>query len=595
MLLPPIRVAAFLVCLAFGCILLFIVSSLHGVDSQRFRKNRPNYPPHSGSWQYPTENENEKIDPASRLLWASRASSIREAFLHAYSGYIKYAPFPADELRPLSNTSTNNFNGWGVTMVDSLDVMLLMGLHDEFRYAISKVSTLDFTMPTGEKVPFFETVIRYLGGFLSAYALSNETIFLSLAERLATKLLPTFKTDSGLPAHSVDFRTNHELVFQRGQISPESTIAIAELGSYQMEFKYLSHLTGRNEFFRVAERPMDILAKTQSTSNHLWPSMFSVNSGSPSSGEYTIGAPADSAYEYLLKQYLLSNKTETKLAELYMSSMSGVIDNLLYLSPTRRLLYATSVNIRGDPTGKFEHLSCFLPGLLALGASTLPDSVMSPDQRKLHMWAAEGLGHTCWLMYAERPSGLGPENVWFEQWSLQERDLQGKEDKNALISQAKQRGRWMAHVAEWEKSERSGGKPPGTNDPTVMVGAEKKVLDYYVGHDSYLLRPESLFILYRITKDPKWRDRGWQLWDSIAKKTRTSSGFATALSLNFKNPTLDDSMPSYFLAETIKYAYLSTLDYDPIPMSSFVLNTEAHPLPIFDWRDWESNAHHIKS
>lgn len=123
-------------------------------------------------------------------------------------------------------------------------------------------------------------------------------------------------------------------------------------------------------------------------------------------------------------------------------------------------------------------------------------------------------------------------------------------------------------------------------------------LDYTIGQDTYLLRPEtleSLFVLYRTTGDSKWRDRGWQIWDSIARNTRTSSGFATAIRLNSKTPILEESMPSYFLAETVKYAYLLALDHDLIPMSSFVLNTEAHPFPIFDWRDWEKKSHRIKS
>ena len=52
--------------------------------------------------------------------------------------------------------------------------------------------------------PFFETVIRYLGGLLSAYALSNDTTFLSRADDLGTKLLPAFHTASGLPSYSVN-------------------------------------------------------------------------------------------------------------------------------------------------------------------------------------------------------------------------------------------------------------------------------------------------------------------------------------------------------------------------------------------------------
>jgi mannosyl-oligosaccharide alpha-1,2-mannosidase len=70
-----------------------------------------------------------------------------------------------------------------------------------------------------------------------------------------------------------------------------------------------------------------------------------------------------------------------------MKSIQGILENLVFLSHTRNLLYITDTNGL-IPTRKFEHLSCFFPGLLALGASTLPDAVMSPKERELHMWAA---------------------------------------------------------------------------------------------------------------------------------------------------------------------------------------------------------------
>ena len=52
--------------------------------------------------------------------------------------------------------------------------------------------------------PFFETVIRYLGGLLSAYALSGDPILLSRADDLGKMLLPAFNTTSGLPIYAVN-------------------------------------------------------------------------------------------------------------------------------------------------------------------------------------------------------------------------------------------------------------------------------------------------------------------------------------------------------------------------------------------------------
>jgi mannosyl-oligosaccharide alpha-1,2-mannosidase len=50
---------------------------------------------------------------------------------------------------------------------------------------------------------------------------------------------------------------------------------------------------------------------------------------------------------------------------------------------------------------------------------------------------------------------------------------------------------------------------------------------------------------------------------------------------------------SYFLSETIKYAYLA-IDEDPWLADKFVFNTEGHPWPVFEWREWEKLRYGIK-
>ena len=51
---------------------------------------------------------------------------------------------------------------------------------------------------------FFETVIRYLGGLLSAYALSGRQVLLYKADELGRNLLLAFNTATGMPAFEVD-------------------------------------------------------------------------------------------------------------------------------------------------------------------------------------------------------------------------------------------------------------------------------------------------------------------------------------------------------------------------------------------------------
>jgi hypothetical protein len=107
--------------------------------------------------------EGSSSSPTPPEVWAERAAQVRNAFLHAYHGYERYAA-PHDELKPVSNRASDeyvvyacpsawlsimvitSFNGWGVTMFDSLDTMLLMGLEDEFRRALPLVNRTDFSI-----------------------------------------------------------------------------------------------------------------------------------------------------------------------------------------------------------------------------------------------------------------------------------------------------------------------------------------------------------------------------------------------------------------------------------------------------------------
>ncbi|KAI0278975.1 glycoside hydrolase [Russula brevipes] len=98
--------------------------------------------------------------------------------------------------------------------------------------------------------------------------------------------------------------------------------------------------------------------------------------GVPSSTSNSVGANADSGYEYMLKQWLLSGRTDTKARDLYLRSVNAILDNLTYVSPKRNLLYVTDASVDPDgkiiPTYAFEHLTCFLPGMLGWSVGNPP-------------------------------------------------------------------------------------------------------------------------------------------------------------------------------------------------------------------------------
>ncbi|KAF8840808.1 glycoside hydrolase family 47 protein [Paxillus ammoniavirescens] len=549
--------------------------------------------------------------PETPEIWADRAAQVKNAFLHAYHGYERFA-FPHDELRPISNTSIDNFNGWGVTVVDSLDTMLLMGLEEEYERAIPLIKSTNFSLPTNTRVPFFETVIRYLGGLLSAYALSKDHLLRDKADELATKLSPIFNTSSGFPLFSVN-------TYNASNIGAARFFGVlAEIASYQMEYAYLGKITGKKEHVDRAISTTNLFYNADlSLSGGMYPTKWDLNEGKPSDLHLSVGAAADSGHEYTLKQYLMTAQTDRANLEMYLRFTFHVINNLLYISPQRKLLYVTDSTTNENRTvtsHAFEHLSCFFPGLLALGVRTLPlnhletvginitelagdlfsqhqqgyDHLAEFNLADLHLWAAEGIAQTCYLTYADQPSGLGPDVVTMR--------VGGKFGET----------RWMDAMRRWKNGGQV-GSPPGVGDkhpwvgnPNATTAREREIdtikRDYGVRNMGYYLRPEaveSFYILWRTTGDVKWRHRGWNVFQAIERVAKTTSGYASVARVHAQNPTLEDSMPSYFLAETLKYLYLLFLEDEVVPLEKWVFNTEAHPLPVFEWSQREREAYGI--
>ena len=104
--------------------------------------------------------------------------AIVEAMRWAWQGYKQYA-WGHDELLPISKTSSEWFR-LGLTIVDSLDTLFIMGMVTEFAEARSWVAD-HMQLDQDVEVNLFETTIRVLGGLLSTYHLSNDKIFLDRA------------------------------------------------------------------------------------------------------------------------------------------------------------------------------------------------------------------------------------------------------------------------------------------------------------------------------------------------------------------------------------------------------------------------------
>lgn len=134
---------------------------------------------------------------AERLV---RLDTVKAAIAHAWAGYREKA-WMKDEVSPVSGKSRDPFCGWGATLVDSLDTLWIVGLKKEFEEAVEAVRHIDFTTSKRGDIPVFETVIRYLGGLLAAYDVSEGKyrILLDKAVELGDVLMGAFDTPNRMP------------------------------------------------------------------------------------------------------------------------------------------------------------------------------------------------------------------------------------------------------------------------------------------------------------------------------------------------------------------------------------------------------------
>ncbi len=141
---------------------------------------------------------------------------------------------------------------------------------------------------------------------------------------------------------------------------------------------------------------------------------------------------------------------------------------------------------------------------------------------------------------------------------------------------------WAAELAKSGDTARAGRLMQSIYRMWTASAIEPEELDYVtmrVVSPGYELRPEALesaYYLYRLTGDARYRDMAQVMVDSLFRYTRVETGFAALASVLTKERR--DRMESYFLAETLKYAWLIFAPPRALDFGAIVFNTEAHPL-----------------
>jgi mannosyl-oligosaccharide alpha-1,2-mannosidase len=245
----------------------------------------------------------------------------------------------------------------------------------------------------------------------------------------------------------------------------------------------------------------------------------------------SIGAGHDSYYEYIIKSYVMTGGTSAPMLERYLSSVRDVKAKLLFRTIPRNL---TGIGEVGDPM--MEHLATFAAGMLAVGC------VRGNPRGGEDLALAAQLARTYATVYRDSPAGVMPERVRYN-----------------------------------------------TDRPHDLE-------DFAIVASDYLLRPEtveSIYVLWKFTGLKMYRDYAWEIFLAINRSCRVPGGFAAVSAQRGKVQRLDQ-MESFFMAETLKYLYLTFADSEMLSPGEWVFNTEAHPLIVWNRSSIRKFGHLVK-
>eukprot|EP01064_Diplonema_japonicum_P034671 TRINITY_DN7276_c1_g1_i1.p1 TRINITY_DN7276_c1_g1~~TRINITY_DN7276_c1_g1_i1.p1 ORF type:complete len:525 (+),score=56.06 TRINITY_DN7276_c1_g1_i1:95-1576(+) len=422
---------------------------------------------------------------------------VKEMFDFSYSGYMENA-FPLDELRPISCTGVDTLGGFKLTLIDSLDMLLIVGEKNEFCKQIDWLGE-NLSFEIDKNISVFEVTIRVLGGLISSHLLIEQNIvncdsydgsLLTKAYDLGQRLLPAFSTPTGIPYGTVNLL--------HGVPRNETTItSLAGGGTNLIEFTVLSILTHDKRFSLAASTAAKAFYDYRSPLNLLG-SHINITTGLWTHQEAGIGGNTDSYYEYLIKSYALFGSEGC--LEMFWGTWMG-ISRFVYSPP-----WWTEVNMHSGEViwPILNSLTGFYEGVL-----------FNSGSYKVAVDALEAT-HAVWRKYGALPEGFS-------------------------------------------------------------FGANKA----HPRQSAYPLRPElaeSVWQLYRATRDPKYLEMGADLVFSIKKRMKGRCGYFVLEDVTTGEPR--DAMESFFLSETLKYLYLLFDSENFINTGKWVFNTEGHPFPL---------------
>ncbi|KKA26248.1 hypothetical protein TD95_000043 [Thielaviopsis punctulata] len=585
--------------------------------------------------------------PCSLTVLAMRKTQINELrkmsaqmFYHGYTNYMEHA-FPEDELRPIScepltrnrsepwNFGLNDVLGnYSLTLIDSLSTLAILASAPEDEsdsYLSGSVALHNFHKgineivkyygdgrdgPSGEglrargfdldsKVQVFETVIRGVGGLLSAhlFAIGELPIrgyepfsngqewetddpfvtapvrwtrdfvydgqLLRLAFDLAERLLPAFYTPSGIPYPRVNLREGipfypnsplHKLMSptEKHYVTDDREITetcSAGAGSLVLEFTTLSRLTGDRRFEQVAKRAFWAIWDRRSDIELIGNGIDSEH-GRWLGQIAGIGAGVDSFFEYALKTHILLSGQEQLD---FRVSRQPLLRNTsrLWLDPNELHILQPLTEEQNSPEGflkVWHHAHAAVKRHLYNNYQHPGHDYHHPSYINANLETGALAAYWIDSLSAFYPGLLAIAG-----------ELEEAVESNLLYTALW--SRFSALPERW----------------SLRDGNVEYNIAWWPGRPELI---ESNYHIYRATKDPWYLHVGEMVMKDIVKNCYTSCGWTGIQDVRTLEKS--DRMESFFLGETTKYLYLLFDDDHPLNKldAAYVFTTEGHPLVL---------------
>jgi len=293
--------------------------------------------------------------------WAAAAADVRNEMLHTWNSYKQFA-WGHDQLMPVTGGFSEFFDDAhpvGLTIVEALDTLFFMGLDDEVAMGVAWIRDhLDFHA-VAQPVQIFETNIRMVGGLLSGYLATGETVLLAKAKDIADILLPAFQhSPTGAPYRFVNPST--------GELSGPQNF-LAEIGTIIAEFGTLSRLVGDDKYYQAAKNASKAVFDRRSPLN-LVGTTLNIETGAWVDPTASVHPPVDSYFEYLFDGWDLFHDRDFK-AWFDLLNTSSVAHEAVFLrmpGQPREHLWFARVDMNTGVLGSLRQveLTAFYAGLL---------------------------------------------------------------------------------------------------------------------------------------------------------------------------------------------------------------------------------------